>query len=429
MSAKLETLNLPVLEWAPSRVSLFDPRSRQYHSGGSIADVAPYLNGNREVAVALSRRSSFVRTVRVPDAPKEQVVQVLNIRLPGLLPLAPDEIAFDVHLSKNVNEEGRLAVVGAVSCNLLRQLFDDLRSAGLRTKHVAPAAFGSWLLARSMDVSKCAVVDQTAEGLAIDVVADDELRYTRVIPAPKTPTLVDEEINRTFSIAQVNGSQILAAASVNAPNADTVISTRPVETFATGLLTKLDMNIELPEAVQARMRSAVQNRGRLALLFWAAVVCVGALVYTDRDDASKRVKSLDSRQLAQIHQLSQRVAALQGQVGDKQSLADVLTTAFEPAQHVNDVVSAFSNDTPANVWMDGFTFERGKPVVLRGTALNSDSVSAFVQQMSADTRFKDVGLIFINNATLENTPIVQYSIQAHVNGNLPLNTILAKGGQ
>src|ERR1700744_733918 len=101
-----EELNCPVFEWSASRVTLYDPVARQYHSGANIAEVAPRISTGQAVVVALSRRSSFLRTIRVPDVPKAQVAQVLQIQLPGQLPIPAQDIAFDFRLTNSVTEEG-----------------------------------------------------------------------------------------------------------------------------------------------------------------------------------------------------------------------------------------------------------------------------------------------------------------------------------
>jgi Tfp pilus assembly protein PilN len=82
---------------------------------------------------------------------------------------------------------------------------------------------------------------------------------------------------------------------------------------------------------------------------------------------------------------------------------------------------------PSDVWLTGVTFERGKPLLVRGTALSGASVAAYLQSLSGQSRFRDVKLVFANDATIETTQVQQFSISAHAVGNLPLTDPKAQG--
>jgi len=422
-----ERLNLPVIEWSPSRVTVYDPQTRHYATGANVSEVAHYIEGAKTVVVALSRRSSFIRTVRVPDAPKAQIAQVLKLQLSTLLPIAGNEAAYDFRLTKDVNSEGRLAVIAAVQSETLRQVNRELKAAGLTAYCIVPTAFGSWLLTRTLEIPKCAVVEHTPEGLAIDIVADEELRYTRVVPFPPDAEEIEAEICRTFSIAHVPCSTIVATAGLTFHGADTTVATRPLEIFSTPLLSKLNLDIELPEAIESRERKAVAVRARVAILMWVAVFVVGLYVFTDRADAAAKAKAAQSIFLVVTAKLKSKDASYKLQLADDNKMQTDLETAFHPAQHMSDLLAVISNEAPANVWLTGITLERGKQVLVRGTAMTSEQVASYVQTLAAEPRLRDVKLIFANNATIEQTPIVQFSIQAHAVGNLPI--VYTAGGK
>ena len=415
-----ERLNLPVIEWSPSRVTVYDPQTRHYATGASITEMLPYIGEGKTVVVALSRRSSFVRTVRVPDAPKAQVAQVLKLQLGTLLPIAGHEAAFDFRLTKDANSEGRLAIIAAVQSDTLRQLTRDLKEAGLTAHCIVPTAFGSWLLTRTLEIPQCAVVEHTPEGLAIDVVADDELRYTRVVPFPTDKEEIEAEICRTFSIAHVPCSTIVAAAGLTFHGADTTVATRPLEIFSTPLLSKLNISIELPEAIEARERKAVTTRARIAILLWVATLTGGLLVFADRADAAAKVRASQSLFVAEMNKLKSKDSSYKIVADDQSKMQSDLQAAFAPAQRMSDILTTIDGAVPQNVWLTGITLERGKQVLIRGTAMTSDQVASYVQTLAAEPRLRDVKLVFANNATIEQTPIVQFSIQAHAVGNLPI---------
>ncbi|HEY3780827.1 MAG TPA: PilN domain-containing protein [Fimbriimonadaceae bacterium] len=418
-----EDLNLPVIEWSATTVTLYDPQSRQYHVGASIKELVPFMGSAKSAIVTLSRRSSYVRTLRVPDAPKAQVAQVIQLQLPGILPIPAGEIAFDFRLSKESSSEGRLAIIAAVSATTLMHIRSECKSLGVEPTIVVPVAFGSWLLAQSLDLTQCAVVEHVTEGLAIDIIADGDLRYTRVVPFPKNNEGIESEVCRTFSVAKVPCSHIVAAAGLTFDGADTTVASRSLDVFGSGLLGRLDINIELPEAVENRKKKALYVRGRTAVIIWLAAVILGLFLLQNRSDMAAKVAAGLTHYNSSQKQLTKVLGSTKAQATSENTLSGTLLTAFQPAQQPSDVIAAFSKYiNPAKMWIGGFTFERGKPLMLRGTALDSDTVASYVASLDLEPRFRDVKMVFANNGTVENKSVVEFSVQAHVIGNLPITT-------
>jgi hypothetical protein len=73
------------------------------------------------------------------------------------------------------------------------------------------------------------------------------------------------------------------------------------------------------------------------------------------------------------------------------------------------------------VWLTGFTAERGKPFTARGIAKTGDGVVQYLQALTLEQRLRDVKLVAsANNAKIDETPVVQFSISAFPIGNLTL---------
>ncbi len=64
--------------------------------------------------------------------------------------------------------------------------------------------------------------------------------------------------------------------------------------------------------------------------------------------------------------------------------------------------------------------ERGKPLTFRGTAISDQAVKTFLDGLAVTDRLREVKLLFANNATIEETPVVNFSVQATLVGNLPM---------
>jgi hypothetical protein len=344
------------------------------------------------------------------------------MQIANLVPIAATDIAFDFRLSKSVNEEGRLAIIGAVSTDTLSQVTRDLKEAGIPAAAIVPVAFGSALLAQSLSLETCAIVEQSSEGLAIDIVADGELRYSRTVPFPTDADGISEEVCRTFNVARVTCSHIVAAGGLVFAGADSMASAHPLEAFSAVPIPRVGINIEPPEAIELRRKKAEGSQARLAVAFWFAAVLAGFYVYTDRVDTSSKIASENAKYIFTKKQLDGSLDKLKSEIATQTGLQTALSTAFNPAQLPSDVTAELTDKMPTDkMWTTGFTFERGKPLLIRGTALDSDTVAAYVQDLAIDPRFRDVKLVFANNGMIENKPIVEFSLQVHVMGNLPLN--------
>jgi Tfp pilus assembly protein PilN len=104
----------------------------------------------------------------------------------------------------------------------------------------------------------------------------------------------------------------------------------------------------------------------------------------------------------------------------QQPAADQLTKAFIPAQKSSDILKVVSSLLPADTWLTGVTFERGKPILIRGTSKSPTLVSNFVSGLTKQKRFRDVRLMYANGGDIQGIPTVQFSINAFPVGNLPI---------
>ena len=418
---KADHTPIPVIEWSPTQVVVYDPESRTTVNAPTIAEAAQQVRSLKDVVVSISRRNSFVRTVRVPDVSKAQVAQILQNQLGQHFPLPSNQLAYDFRLTKDLDSEGRLAVVAAVSSDTLREVQRELKAAGLSAKSIVPAVFGSWLLAKSVNEPSCAIIEQIAEGVAIDVVFDEEIRYSRVIPMPHDSAALEADICRTFAIARVPCGRIVAAGRIAFDGADLAVTSHTIEALSTGG-SKLDLHIELQEDVLERERKATSMRARVALMLWLGAAAVGVYVGTNYIDAANQVQKGESLWSKKLTDRTKLNSGIEDKLKDSKAKEAMLTNAFEPSQRMQDVIYTLNTDLPKGAWMTGFTLERGKLLNLRGTATSADLVANYISVLANEPRFRDVKLVFENNAQIEKIPVVQFAISAHVVGNYPVVT-------
>lgn len=415
--SKRESSTFPVVEWSPTSVRAWSPALGAFVSGTTLADVRHHIEG-RDVVVALSRRSSFIRTTRLPNAPKSEVAKVLALQVGSLFPVDPSSVAVDFHLTEDRNAEGRLAVVAATRIETLEALHSQLEAEGLRAVKIVPAALGAHYLAKRVGRRECAIVEQVPEGLAIDVVLAGELHASRVVPMPPADQIAGE-VERSFVVAKAPRSEGIAAGGFSFPGQAAGVETSGLEELAT---TDLPIHLERPDVVARRERQHAARTQRIAIWLWIAVLLLGAVVWDARSTSAQAIRTGEARWRKRIGVLQTQKNQAEARLDSLLKVKNALALGFEPKQRQVEVVAIVSNLTTPGLWLTGLTLERGKPALVRGTATNGEEVTKFLKSLTAQKRFRDVQLVFANQGEIEGTPVVQFSISMHVVGNLPLDT-------
>lgn len=413
-----------ILEWSPKGIVAYDARLKRVLTFGNAADAAGNLGG-REALVAVSRKAFFLRAVRVPNAQLEDVQAVLRIMIADLFPLPAQDLSYDFELTDDVNEEGRLAIVSAMPSIELRKLHSDIGGAGFRVRGVVPASLGSGVLAQGLHRPNAAVVQDSADGVAIDIVQHGRVVYTRVVGSGGR---LEAEICRTHQVAGIPCGDILAARGLEIADADASTAESSLEALLGAWPERVRLNLELPEALASRKQKHIRQRRRVAGLLAITTLMLMGYVASEYLDASAGVARQKERLATQLALMKSAQSKAEADLKSRVALGAKLDTAFKPAQTLTDVLTLISNRSPAGVWLTGVTVERGKPLMIRGTARSSEEVATFLGRLNAEPRLRDGRLVFSTNALIDVTPVVQFSLTAFPVGNLPLLES-AKGGQ
>jgi hypothetical protein len=372
------------------------------------------------VVVAVSRRTVFIKPVRVPNSGETEIRQILRIQLDQLFPVQQGELAYDLWLTPNVTSEGKLAVVCGMKTDLLKDLQNQLAEASVRSFKVIPAALGSVIVARTLGQKNCTVIDTTFEGLAIDIVCDGELRYSRVVPFAPGETNIKAEIARTLSIAGAEACPTVCAGPNHYPEADFHSEMGTLAALSTPQAMGLHVELEPPEAAEKRREKKIVNRYRIGVLAAGFAAVIWTATILDMSDRAKAIEKADRAHNDQIDALKDYKVKIKTANKALLVASKTLEKGYKPAQKFTDVLTIVGDCAPQTIWLSGVTLERGRQLSIRGTSLSSDSVAQFVKKMTAQARFRDVKLVFANNGLIDATPIVQFSVTAHVIGNLPL---------
>jgi len=404
-----------VVEWSPTHVSWVGLH-HELVTVGSLQEAASQLPG-RDLVVAVSRRSAFVRALRVPNAGRPEVRRILEMQVGQMFPIPSSELAFDFHLSHDITAEGRFALIAAMRASDLTSMHQQAKSAGLKISQVTLASLGSPLVAHSLGFDNAAVVHRTAEGLAVDLVAGGELRYSRIAPMPATSIGIDAEVSRTYAAAVMSCAPTVAAGGLMVAEAEASTSTWALESLAGS---HVDINIETVEQTALRLKRSESSRMRSSLVVLTAGLLLAGWQYMRWNTAQTAYDQVASQWKRQETGQKTRLDADNSQLSSLTNVKKALDLAFHPAQTFSDMVATASNDITPGIWLTGFSLERGKPLTIRGTAMGGQPVSDYQNALDAEKRFRNVTLLFATNTLIQNTPVVQFSISAFPVGNLPL---------
>ncbi len=410
--------NIAVVEWSPDGARAYNPVTRQTASGATVQEVLSTVGSPPVVGLCLSRRVSFVRETRVPAVEKEELRLIVNVQLESLFPAVKSELAFDYDLGTQRYDDGVQTTVCAVQAESLRAALREVDAAGAKIEWVAPTAFGSTHVAKSQGHDDAIVVESDGTHLNLDIVRHGMLVYSRSVIDAKNREGRQEEVSRTLAGYGLPAAAVIAVGETNLGDDVRRAQEGPLQAMAQH--DRARVNVELPEAVATKIRRASQARSRLALFLWLAVVCVGALVYVDRDDEAIEATRVESKVMGGVTNLEKDLDMYNARLASVDKSVQSLRVAFKPAQTVAEVLTVVSNTLPSGAWLTGVTFERGKPLQIRGTALTGERVSAYTAALAMESRFRDVQLVFANNSEIEGTPVVQFAVTIHVVGNLPL---------
>ena len=169
----------PVSQLAPEIVIRWSPQGWHGHLPSGGRPLTPAECAGKRALVAVTRRSMFARTTRVPNTDRSTIRQVLTVRVADLFPLAVGEAAFDFILTDDTNESGRLAVVFATGASDIRNLRAQISAANVKIIGIVPEVMGAVLVAKEAHLTDAALVGCADEGMTVDILSGGALVLSR----------------------------------------------------------------------------------------------------------------------------------------------------------------------------------------------------------------------------------------------------------
>ena len=376
------------------------------------------LRGKR-VVVLLGRRLTQLRNTELPPAAPEDLRQLVTMRLGELFPVPPSEISFALAprtAAVEGAEPGPTAVYAARHSDLAA-IHAAAKAAGFAIVATLPAAAGSEALAEAMGLPEALIIERDGEGIGLDMVRDLTLSLSRRTAGEAG---LEGEVRRTFVAAKTGAVPIVATNGFHVPFADRHSPKTATATLidSPALWPSLDL---VPVEVRVR-RAADARRAKMrqGLLVLVSGLAVAGYVLKVRSDAGAVVAKAQRRANTEVRKYEGVLGLYTSKDAKRAPQKELLARAFTPAQGTGDLAALVPSLLPDGTWLTSLTLEKGKPMQIRGTALASTSVPAFLRNLGSQKRLREVKLAFAQAGELEKKPVVNFSITAFPVGNVPL---------
>lgn len=415
-----------VVNWAPGSCTSYSPRTGTVQHGATFAE-AVHGCDTSAVLAALSPKVCFLRTAYLPDAPRAELDLIVRNMAGKDLPLPIDQAAVDYWLSDHKGPQGRLAAIYATASDNLARVRSEAAEAGIASLTIQPAALGVQLLAKADKIDTGLFVTEEPEFTHFDVIEFGLVSYSR---SAKSPADIDVEKLRTLASAQKSDQAdqfTLYSSSANSFGA-AVLGRSALAALALQDLKRPPLKFELWSEKEAHVKKARSLRLRNASMVLAASIALALYVTFDYSSAKTKAAAAAAHAKQEAASLKDYASKIQTRADGLQPAFTVLSRGFDPAQPFSDVLTSLADDIPSGIWMTGLSLQKGKDMTLRGTAMNAGLVNTCVDNLTKDSRFRNVKLIFTTNAANGQQTLVQFSISAFPVGNLPLQDKPANGG-
>lgn len=408
MSQKSHRAQL-LIEWDREWVRVHIVDSAQTREAGSLDGIDGI--GNKSAIVFLSRRHVLHRAIALPDAPKPDAMVALKMKLGDIFPIPASELAFDFLPTTEKTENGRICNVFAARSSDIAELIEVCQRHGIQIEQIVPSQALTIKVSEQLAISSGVFAERFG-----DFVNLDAYRYGELV-ASKMATLntLDTEVARMKALTG-EGTKTVAF-NVGLASVDTKLEHPYFEKY---LQSQLSLDLEPEEYRLARVEKDRTRKHRVFYMVGILGVLIGLLTASDYMTNNSKYADAKAKNDRKTKMTTQITEAAEAKTAALKPQADQLKIAFVPAQQPSDILKVISSEVPADTWLTGVTFERGKIVQIRGVSKNPQSVSAYAQKLSKQNRFRDVRLVSANGGDIAGIPTVQFNITAFPVGNLPI---------
>ncbi len=400
-----------VFSWSPSQVAAMELSSGQKSVGADFASVS-IITAGKSALVGIGRERTFIKTVRLPKVSGDDLRQLVFVQWKSLFPIEEADAAFCAHQTSDVTADGILTVVAAVRTTDLIEIREQLATRGIKQVHFVPMAVSAAAALASLGITDGLVVDGNGSQTTFDLVSGGETVLSRSVLHAESAEI---EAKRTLLADGQSTAQVFATSNV-VFNGAQVLSADLLSSLAD--VTGHDLISRQEQA--AELAGISKKNNRLSIYFLIAAVLLLAVVLTQRFDEEQVVIQGEAKWAKRVAKArsNRKIAELESK--KQTDFTNLLDPAFEPGQRLSDALGSIIVAAPANIWLTGVNMDRGRPIQIRGTAMTNEAVTQFVNVLGASDRFRDVQLVNASLAKIEQTEVVNFTMNVTAVANVPL---------
>jgi Tfp pilus assembly protein PilN len=398
-----------IIEWDREWVRVHFVDSSNTKEGATLEGIDG-VNGKTAILL-LSRRLILQRSIALPDAQKSDVLVALKMKLVDVFPIPASELAFDFIPTTEKNEHGRICNVFAAKTTDINEVIAVCSKLGIVIQQIVPAQALTLKAAEQNSLSSGIFAERFGDFVNLDVYRYGDLVSSKVVDLNS----LDNEIARMKAMTG-DGSKTFAF-NVNLDGSEQKLSAPFINSYAKSGLT---LDLEPEEYRTTRDDKIRKDRHRMCYLVFVAGLIIAGAIWWDYSDRTSKLSAEQARSAKSTKNLLAITLSDESKAAKLKPAADLLVKSFEPAQKSSDILKVISLLLPSDTWLTSVTFERGKPLQIRGTSRKSVLVSTYVVGLSKQNRFRDVRLVYANSGDINGVSTVQFSITAFPVGNLPL---------
>ncbi len=169
------------------------------------------------------------------------------------------------------------------------------------------------------------------------------------------------------------------------------------------------------EAQRSRRLRVMQGVGTGFGVLLLAAGYIGWQSLQERAEEVARVRAAQQT----VQQVQRQADTISKKVKTLEEQIELLEPTLNPSATYLDILNDMVQRMPEGLWLTGITLEKGKPLVLRGTATGNGPIAQFTSDLGKSPYLQAVTLTYANEATIGNTKVVQFGITAQIRGNKP----------
>lgn len=445
----------------------------------------------REVVVSLPRSAVTLRWVSLPGAPRAETAGMVELEAMQSLPFPTEEAAWDF-VSFPAPEGRQDVLMVAARRHLVQEMRRQVEAAGLRVGAASVDSLAATALYREVlpEAEAGAMLLQLeGETVTLSCLHGGRLLLSRSVTLERLDAeALAVEVRRTLVAAMLAGgapsssggpgqglSFSVSAVWLTGGGADEALAEElganlgseaaergrseagsslpaarriragllprgrlpgggglsPSHDTALGLallgLRPATARLDLARAVRVEAeRGATGPARRLPVLVGAGAAALAAVLLLLRPGAGDRaLAAAASRAQADVRQLASRRKQRETQVRQ-------LTGAVCPLHSYLDVLNDVSALLGPDAWLTQYSYQRGRPIVIRGAARSNEAVARLVEGLRRSPHLQRVALGSVTRSDTvrkEQVSVVQFTISGSLAGDLPLELRRSRGAR